>query len=270
MPILTPPNPVVAFVTADPLHKVTAVGNAGPTDAGYMTAWWEVELVSGSTELVVMVDRVNGVLFQTNRNWTDTFTVPLGLSFDGKRIRFVLQAESEALSVWRSAWVAMAGDNFDNVPDPSLAAPGTPAGVTAAVAATVQQRAASASAVASARRRVVKVPNESRYKLSKVHQDVDADAGDVVFGPLAKLVDFHALGTAARQYRMAQQDVGFMDKLAVQFFGPGREEFWWVLAYANMVIDPETDLDAGSVLQIPDVSLLSSFLARTPPLVAQR
>lgn len=257
------PNPTVQLVTADPLKRVIAVGNAGPTDAGNLTAWFEVEMLQGSTEFLLRIDKATSLSFVTNRSRTDTFTVPLGESFDGKRVRFVLQSEVDALQQWESPWVDMAGENFNNIPPPSLAAPGAPSGVTSEVSATVAQRAATEAATAAEKRRVVAIPNDSRYKLSGVFVDDDLPT-QPTFGPMARLEDFYSLGQDFRLHRVESRDVGLLDRITVEMFGRGRENMWWMIAYANAIIDPEMELEAGDVLHVPSRSAMTRFLARSP------
>ena len=59
-----------------------------------------------------------------------------------------------------------------------------------------------------------------------------------------------------------------LDALAVKFYGQGRENLWWVLAYANAVIDPEIDLAAGDTILVPPRESVFAFLSAAPELVA--
>ena len=65
-----------------------------------------------------------------------------------------------------------------------------------------------------------------------------------------------------RRHRIRSNEIGFLDKLSVQYYGQGYERLWWSIALANQIIDQERDMKAGEVLVIPPRALAFQFLAR--------
>lgn len=65
------------------------------------------------------------------------------------------------------------------------------------------------------------------------------------------------------QYLVTAADVGFLDNVAVRVWGQGNETQWWIIAAANGMIDPESEMCAGQVLLIPSLAAVRNFLART-------
>lgn len=66
------------------------------------------------------------------------------------------------------------------------------------------------------------------------------------------------------QYRVKQQDIGFLDLIAYAHYGEAGERLWWVIAIYNGIRDPETDMQVGQVLRIPSYAFLSRFVSRGP------
>jgi len=66
----------------------------------------------------------------------------------------------------------------------------------------------------------------------------------------------------ARLHEVKKFEIGMLDKIAVTYYGPGQEVMWWVIAQANGLIDPETDMYVGQKLVIPPRSALLNFVAR--------
>jgi hypothetical protein len=262
----TDPNPQVSQVSSSTLKKVTAVGqNANSTDAGDCFAWWEVELTTDINTVVIRANKSFPNDYSVIRSRTDIFSVPLGQNWDGKRVRFVIQSSSDPTQVWYSAWAALTGEGFNNDED----APAPTTTTTAAVAqSTLQAQQLRKVKAEQDRKRRVRVSTRSRYKMSKAYIDSEksglfANRG-VVFGPMALMEDFYSLGDDYFAYRVGGKDIGFLDLVARSFFGEGNEDLWWTIAYANAVIDPETDLISGDVIAIPAPELTTKFLLRSP------
>ena len=109
----TDPLPAIVSISVDVSKVVTAQAAAGPTDAYLTLHWWEVELTPG--EIYIVTDLELSTKFYANRtNETDTFTVPPGQNWNGKKIRFVVQAAKDAAQKWHSDWFTMVGDDYDN------------------------------------------------------------------------------------------------------------------------------------------------------------
>lgn len=59
-----------------------------------------------------------------------------------------------------------------------------------------------------------------------------------------------------------QNEVGFLDILAVQYFGSGMETLWWVIAQANGMVDPDAEMYAGMKLRVPTREDVLAYIAR--------
>lgn len=57
------------------------------------------------------------------------------------------------------------------------------------------------------------------------------------------------------------QEVGFLDLIAVRYYGPDSEEGWFLIADANGIICPEY-MQAGQVLIIPPREVYLRFVGR--------
>lgn len=257
------PQPVVVSVTADSTHRVTAVANAGPTNAGDVITWWEVELVSGDTEVVIVADYFQPNNFGINRNQTDQFDIPLGQDFNEKRIRFVVQAVTDASQIWRSLFFRMIGDEFDNAPETivTITQPGTGTDVDTGDLITTEETAQLILAREATPVVFIEPQDDnSRYKLAPVFKARSRRGNELGFLPV--LDDFYTIGSTYQTYTVRDGDIGFPDGIAVRFYGSGFEWAWWVIAYANAMIDPDQEMFAGQRLVIPPRTALQSFLAR--------
>lgn len=276
VPTLQNPLPTIISVTADVAHNVVAIANAGPTDAGAVRSWWEVEIESGNTETFIRIDEQDNS-FSLNHDHIDTFAIPEGLNFRDKRIRFVIQSQLDPSQIWLSLFLRMEGDNFDNgsvevIILPGAGAPETPPEVELQLAVGEQ-----AFALEATRRRQLgqlQVPTRSRYKLTRVFFNDERDPrlpgrnlDGLEFGLMSTLPDFEDLGADFQVHRVRVSEIGFLDQIAVRYYGPGFEDMWWVLAYANRIIDPDSEMFDGQELVIPGRSALTSFLTRKPEVV---
>lgn len=61
---------------------------------------------------------------------------------------------------------------------------------------------------------------------------------------------------------VAASELGFLDILAVRYFGEGNETAWRAIAIANAMIDPEVEMFVGQRLLIPPRSLVIQFESR--------
>lgn len=263
--IYADPLPTIVSVTANVAHSVVATANAGPTDAGQLITWWEVELVSGSEEAVLVFDYNPANTFSINRNHTDTFVIPVGINLDEKRIRFVIQAVADPEQVWRTLYFRMEGANFDNHEVEIVVTPGVPQPSPPTIE-DLQVSVVQSQLVLRREREAagftLNVGVTSRYKLTRAFVDTERDRG-VEFELMSVLEDFYTSGDAFRRHRVTSTEVGFLDKLAVRYFGPGSEGLWWAIAYANAILDPET-IPIGTELIIPSREAVRRFLARRP------
>ena len=267
------PNPIIISVVVDVAHNITATVNAGPTDAGPVEWWWEVEVATGNVETLIRIDQETGD-FSLNRDEVDTFTIPDGFNFQNKRIRFVIRSLFDPDQVWASLFVRMEGDNFDNsatevIIIPGTGAPEVPPVIDLVISLEQQQFALEEAAQAQLGR--LQLSNRSRYKLTRVFFN-DEDAARIdgrnpdgrEFGLMSTLADFEALGTEFQLHRVRSYEIGFPEQIAVRYYGAGFEDLWWVVAYANRIIDPELDMVDGQELVIPSRNALTTFLSRKP------
>lgn len=257
------PNPIVVSVVANAAHVITAIANAGATNAGPVITWWEVELVSGSTEVMVTADFFLANNFSVNRNHTEIFPIPPGQDWNEKRIRFVIQAIADGDQIWRSQFFRMIGENFDNAPPEIVVVPSPPTGPAVGVGdlLTTEERERLVIARRARRPTPIKPQSEkSRYKTTKVYEDVRGRE----LALMEVLPDLYTLGSEFRTYVVRSLDIGFLDRIAVLFFGAGYEWAWWAIAYANSMVDPDQEMFVGQRLTIPPRSALQKFLARAP------
>lgn len=100
----------------------------------------------------------------------------------------------------------------------------------------------------------------NRYKDTKAFS-----AGDnVEFGlweaPPEFLVENQPVGS--RLHTVRSNEVGFLDLIAVRYFGAGFEEMWWAIAQANSMMNPEQEMYAGQKLIIPSDGKKAGFIGR--------
>lgn len=105
----------------------------------------------------------------------------------------------------------------------------------------------------------VDVATSSRYKDTRVYASRQ-------FGPLFALMELPPEFAESRAdesgYIVRKVDVGFLDQIAVRYYGPGFEKFWWVLALVNRIIDPDLDMFVNQKLRVPSRATVLEFNAR--------
>lgn len=267
------PNPVITSVTADLTKTVSAVATAGPTDAGDVQSWWEVEIVAGDPQFNFRID-VQDNNFSVLKTQADTFPVPAGLNFDERRIRFVIQSQVDPDQLWFSLYVRMEGENFDNGDTTVIILPGTGAPEqppSIELFLSLQEQAFVLDEDVAGVQQRLTLSNRSRYKLTRVFVNrrtaprlPGRNEDGLEFGLLTPLEDFLFLGTEIRTHKVASGDIGFLDRISVRFYGAGFEDFWWVIAYANGIADPDEEMFVGQSLVIPPRERITAFLARKP------
>ena len=276
LPPFINPNPTISSVTADIAHNVTAVANAGPTDAGDVRSWWEIELVDGDPQFNLRIDEQDNN-FSINKAQIDTFPVPLGQNWEDLRIRFVIQSQLDPDQSWFSLYVRMDSENFNNAEVeiiilPGAGAPETPPAIELELS--LEEQAFVVNEADAGAQRQLQLSNRSRYKLTRIFFNEASDPriegrneDGLEFGLLSVLDDFLKLGTNVRTHTVTSADIGFLDQIAVKFYGAGFEDFWWVLGYVNNIADPDEEMFVGQTLTIPPREAVTTFLARKPAAV---
>jgi hypothetical protein len=99
----------------------------------------------------------------------------------------------------------------------------------------------------------------SRYK--------DTARFDGPRGPRLALCEFpvELNGIPRNQYRvhaLSAGEEGFLDALSVTYYGAGSEDLWWVIAYANGLIDVEMETYNGQFLRVPPAGVVTAMLQR--------
>jgi hypothetical protein len=113
----TNPSPAITSVTVAASRVVTAVGTAGPTTAGTCSTWWEIEFTAGT--FLSVIDKRTGVDCTTLQTITDNFTLPAGLSVQGKKIRFVVQPDVDPSVTYTSAFQTLSDPVYTS-PTPTI------------------------------------------------------------------------------------------------------------------------------------------------------
>lgn len=107
--------------------------------------------------------------------------------------------------------------------------------------------------------RFVDVLTSSRYKDTRVYRTEQ-------FGPVFALMEPPRELLESREdettYTVKRTDIGFLDHIAVRYYGPGSERFGWVIGLVNRIIDPDTDMHVGQILRIPSRRTVQEFQSR--------
>lgn len=104
----------------------------------------------------------------------------------------------------------------------------------------------------------INISTNSRYKDTIAYQ---GDRG-VEYGLWAAPDEFNEQSTGDAEHIVAEDEVGFLDKLAVDYYGEGYEVYWWAIAQQNGIIDPEAEMFPGQILRIPARQRIVEFTAR--------
>jgi hypothetical protein len=104
----------------------------------------------------------------------------------------------------------------------------------------------------------LRISPDSRYKDTNVYDE----GGVVEFALWEPPAEFVTTDRRTRLHRVSQNEVGFLDVIAFQEWGSGFESLWWIIAQANAIINPETEMYAGQSLVIPPREDVVAFRAR--------
>lgn len=64
------------------------------------------------------------------------------------------------------------------------------------------------------------------------------------------------------RHTVTASDIGHMDLIAKQYYND--EALWWVIAWANRIKNPITDMEIGQQLAIPELHLIAQEIADVP------
>lgn len=106
------------------------------------------------------------------------------------------------------------------------------------------------------------ISNLSRYKDTPLFDDALFGKDEIQFGTMVPPEEFLEPSENVRRHTVAASEVGFLDILAVRFYGQGYEELWWSIALANAILDPENDMFVGQTLLIPPRAQAIKFISR--------
>jgi len=105
----------------------------------------------------------------------------------------------------------------------------------------------------------VDVPKASRYKDTPVFRGTRGPE----FGLWEPPPGAYAEDRAYRVHRIQQREVGFLDQIAVRYYGPGNEILWWFIAQSNGMLDPEKEMRVGQTIVIPPRNVAIQFRTRS-------
>jgi hypothetical protein len=59
---------------------------------------------------------------------------------------------------------------------------------------------------------------------------------------------------------VSSADIGFLDRIAVKYYGDGTEMLWWAVCRVNGIIDPEIDVFPGLKIYVPSVDRVMAYV----------
>lgn len=109
--------------------------------------------------------------------------------------------------------------------------------------------------------RAINVEDHSRYKDTELLQESADPNSPLFWNPIWKgPAEFQVRDIGQSVHIIRQQDIGNLDALAFEFYGD--ERLWWVIAYANDIFNPVTDLKVGDRIVIPQQSVVRDYVNR--------
>ncbi len=102
------------------------------------------------------------------------------------------------------------------------------------------------------------MPESSRYKDTPLYL---LPTGKLEFGLWNP--DRTALDVAAFQtHQVTDYDVGRLDLMSYTYYGS--PHYWWIIAYANRLLNPVRDMVPGMLLKIPPREVIDRYIQRRP------
>ena len=86
-----------------------------------------------------------------------------------------------------------------------------------------------------------------------------ANGEEVIDVPSFKYRDFHSfLSNFRLPYRTVQEEEeGLPDLISFRVYGV--HTYWWVILFANQIIDPFTELKAGAEIVVPPTNIIDTY-----------
>ena len=99
----------------------------------------------------------------------------------------------------------------------------------------------------------------SRFRDTSLYRS--RDVGLYFYGPYVPPVEFEQkYFESTVTHLVAIHEIGFLDKIAVKYYGAGNEALWWVICRINGIVDVEVDVWPGRKLTIPTLEVVNHFL----------
>lgn len=70
---------------------------------------------------------------------------------------------------------------------------------------------------------------------------------------------FYLKGRQLQEYIVDETDEGLLDQISYKLYNS--EEYWWILAKANNIVNIEDEVVRGRVLQVPSLLDINEFIA---------
>jgi hypothetical protein len=104
----------------------------------------------------------------------------------------------------------------------------------------------------------VQLARLGRYKYTGVYDD--SDGAGPRFGPLMAPGELDGAGAYKYQtHIVSSADMDFLDRVAVRYYGAGKEMMWWALCRINGIVDVSTDVYPGMRLRIPPMEAVRAY-----------
>lgn len=105
----------------------------------------------------------------------------------------------------------------------------------------------------------ISLAGTSRYKDTVIFRTPD---NRVVPGLMEPPSEFDPNQEDERVHIVEESEIGFLDSIAIRYYGPGLESLWWGIALANGLVDVETELYPGDAIVIPPRAQVLAYIAR--------
>ena len=107
---------------------------------------------------------------------------------------------------------------------------------------------------------VFSISETSRYKDTPLYAvtDIVSEWGLWVSDPTFLTDSDYAM------HQIRSGDIGRLDLVAWKHYS--NTSYWWMIAHANSIVDPLTELQVGQFIRVPSLSAIERFVQRRVPL----